>query len=406
MRLQLSTCANIIIVATSVYIGGRGDGAYLSLFILSSWGALRALYAIPLQIKKTLLAEWRPAVVLLAGYVFSLFLSGYSKGGLAGLGEYLVLYSSVPLLFIAGVTLPFWDEDSRIRVYKFALLPLSCSLILSGLTYALSNSSMPASSLRPSEFVVAIGFAIPIVVSLDLFSVPPEKSAITGSVLAVNSKLIFLLALAVLGVLGVIVFRGAISTGLELTILFFALSAVKDRARLLCSSASVFMLALALIFSPPIRFTSLKIFLSSFSTGEGFSSRFQLFGNSLTSVFGAHEGIALFGPMNDRLADFWAHNTFIDLLLHEGLIPALVFVAFVISLCAITLYSFRFSGNCMSSLAVPFVLFLGSCVQPVQYSDGIAYNLSFLCIGFSLSILARDSMRHHEIFSAFADNDA
>ena len=384
---------NVFVLAISIAVGTRSQGSYVYMFMLSVLGLVSALHCLPSLGNRNIPVESRPVIALLTGYVLSLFLSGALKGGLSGLKESLALYSSIPLLFAAGVSLPFWPPIKRLRCYVYVALPLGIALVSSGLGYAVSNSYIPISSLRPSEFVLVIGLSIMALVASDFFSLLSKRYSFKSRIkLAHFISLSFLYVVFSFAV--VYLFRGAISSSILIAVCFLLLAdRNKSNANSLISVSVLACIAILLLASSRLmRFAVFKMFFSTFSAGDGLSDRIHLLGESMRLVSGNPERISFFGPASQHVSDFWAHNTFVDLLIHDGFIPVVIFSAFGLA------YAFLWLKKCFSIESLihfgllPMVLFLGSLLHPVQYSDGTAYALSYACLGFSLGLI----LQNHE----------
>lgn len=375
------------LLAVAIAIGTRSQGSYVYMLILSVVGLVLSLRCFSPPGYESILAESRPVIVLLIGYVLSLFLSGFLKGGVEGLRDSFALYSSISLLFIAGISLPLWPPMPRFRCYLYVAMPLSISLVSSGLGYAISNAERPVSSLRPSEFVLAIGLAILSLTVKDFARLLTKLYSLRLNLGPASTTCLCGLFVAFFAVI-VYLFRGVISSVILIaafSLLLLDLRQTKSN-KLIFAAILVGAPILLLALSPLIRFALFKILFSSFSAGEGFADRFHLLGESMKLAGEESGNVPLFGPLSSNVDDFWAHNTFVDLFVHDGIVPAILFSAFVLAYAALMLKKVYSVESIVRFGLVPAVLLLGSLLQPVQYSDGIAYALSFLGLGYSLGL--------------------
>ena len=388
----LISLQNAFFLVIAVALGTRSQGSYVFMFVLSIIGLAPSLRCFSLPRCDFILAEARPVIVLLIGYILSLLLSGFLKGGLGGLRESLALYSSISFLFIVGISFPLWPSMLRFRSYLYILIPIALSLISSGLGFAISSIEMPVSSLRPSEFVFSIGLVIFFLSIKDFASMFAKYCSlrpIPGLV-----KILFMsgLLMATFAIV-IYLFRGVISSSILIAVLFLILLDLKlAKLNIAIIGAALAGAAILLIaLSPLMRFTIFKIFLSSFSASEGFADRFYLLGESFNIVFQEAENIPFFGPVSQNVDNFWAHNTFVDLFIHDGLIPAIMFSAFALAYAVLLLKQVHSLQSAFRFCLLPSVLLIGSFLQPVQYSDGIAYALSFLGLGYLLGSALKDN---------------
>ena len=89
---------------------------------------------------------------------------------------------------------------------------------------------------------------------------------------------------------------------------------------------------------------------------------------------------------SQRLSEFkglWTHNFFLDTILQHGYLAGVFSASFFIFL---TLNYLLFSRSHPGKVSIPvgiciFTLGCGSMLQPVEFSDGVAFQLSFFVIG-------------------------
>ena len=381
------------IAILALLVGTRSNGVFLWLFIFSF--SLNVLAF--LSDRRQALGYYfhiKPLLGLLSAYVFFLCASGFKDAGIHGLKESLALYLSIPFLFLAGFNLSILTNALSLVGVTSLLAFLGVSMSVSSLEYAFLNHEMTSSSLRPSELIFSFGLLL-IVCTFKIFQYSFKILAAKSSVITRSTLVVLWSILAFLSLTGAFVFKGFSSSICLLFILLLFGSSLASRFRAFMLTILLAMaLAVVGVFPSDAKFWLLKVFVNPIAGTNVLNGRIENYtsGLQVISPMSSTGGVKLIGSASNQIADIWAHNFLLDSLMHEGILPtvsiiafAILYVIYCISSSALQLHQ-RFFVCFVSA-----IMFLVSMVQPVQYSDGSVFALSFLLLGILLSMSRGDA---------------
>jgi len=304
---------------------------------------------------------------------------------------------NVPLLFIAGsfaesnrLTNPI--NDGKLSFAAIASIFISFGAIFGSLVVALAiwlSDSKSIVALRPSENLFVVGIALLMLVTntgkhfnqLDkITKCRSEAIHVIGWILCVAFPVFTWLT-----------FKGSVS--LLISIAFVASIVINEvyakidpvkKFQLTPSYIKIFPFTLAIAVVISITFDSLReIFLRyliyPFVTANPLNGRLRLIDESIGYILTA----PLIGQ-SSRIVNpnsFWSHNFIIDTIIFHGWFAAFFILAFgVLVLVFLSTSPLSWNKKCTTIMAIS-VLYLGALLQPVEFADGVAFQLSFYIFG-------------------------
>lgn len=87
----------------------------------------------------------------------------------------------------------------------------------------------------------------------------------------------------------------------------------------------------------------------------------------------------------------WTHNFILDTILYHGWIPCLLISAFLFKMLLGLQFSNLMWRERVAIFGAIIVMATGAMLQPIEFADGIAFQISFICFGFiwGMSIQSR-----------------
>jgi len=245
------------------------------------------------------------------------------------------------------------------------ILWLGTAIVVSVLLTVLGDQLAVTSSLRPTENLYVVG----VLLLLACFVSMPREPAQNN---------FFHLGLVVLSVVPLFFLRGMLSS---LAWVLLSLSIFAPRLNSFVRSLGFSRLIFFSMFAAGLAIVNKSMLfrytIYPLASSTPLNGRLQLLGNA--GCFVTSEAIPVLGAFSSPPHDYWSHNLYIDTLLRHGWLPAFFLLAFIICvICDLRLDSWLVAMSLV-------LLFLGSLLQPVEFSDGISYQISFLVLGCLLS---------------------
>lgn len=281
----------------------------------------------------------------------------------------IVLPVNIFLLFACGRLISL-----RLRRELFVVMLIGLSATLSSTFLAIGSIGVPASELRPLENLYVIGCLL-VVFCLDYL--PKIRWPVLVFMFVYISFLAF----------GLPVFRGILSL-LSFSLLLFAfayknlfhsyqLSAIGrklswlTRNRTFCAAVALIAAVLPLLIVG--KGALFRYSLYQFIGSNPLNGRVDLW--SVAAKVISSGDVVWLGEYSGLPSGYWAHNFIIDSILFHGWLPAFLVLSFLFIII------FRFRSGRPILYALLFVLCMGSWLQPIEFADGVAYQLSFLLLG-------------------------
>ena len=345
-------------------VASRAEGCYFYLFL-----SLLAL----LRINRAISGFWRAAPSqLLIGYASLLALQAMVE--MPNWSLITIWNQRADLLMPLNLVLAYWvGRTALCRDLRPPdwLLWLGSAVLVSTTLTALAARGLSASSLRPTENLYVIGVLLLIV----------WFQSLAGNLGRINwlSAIILMTSFAPLAI-----FRGILSLFafilLAFTIAWPCLVDLYVRYKVLIILGSGVIAASLMSVN---KATLFRYSIYPFVSSTPFNGRIGLFREA--SCLLRFEALPILGEISGLDSGFWAHNLYLDSLFRHGLLPALFLLAFVVAL------SLNFWHASWVIVLPAGLLLLGSMLQPVEFADGIAFQLSFLVLGL---LIALASQRH------------
>jgi len=409
--ILLSTSLLLVFLASS-----RVSGCYFYMF--SSYLLFLLCFirsSLNLSLRRLDMSFLLPLAYLIL-YQFFVFLGDSARIGFSfSLRASILMFLNLPLGFAVGA-LAFSRGTTfpRLQIFRISisgsfLFVFSASMgsLLSALHSAWllrSSGDMSIVALRPSETLFAVGLfliALMIVHSRDqVLSIAPLKRPVI-LIIAILSLVLIPISFYVFR--GIVSFLAAAAVCCPLAFIFCRPSLFSRRTSFL--DLSVYAISAVISVCAISVFFNFKEFIFRYLVFPFFASntlngRFALYEQALPFLASSH----LVGEASG-LHSFqaqWTHNFFLDTILRHGYIAYFFVLAFLFQL-VISLVLSKSSPFIRINCAVVFIsLFVGSLLQPVEFSDGIAFQLSSLVLGLLYALISPLGDSHFNIESTNA----
>jgi len=401
--ILLSTSLILVFLASS-----RVTGCYFYMFFSYLLFLLCFIRSSPnLSLRRLDMSFLLPLAYLIL-YQFFVFLGDAVRIGFSfSLRASILMFLNLPLGFALGA-LAFSRGTTfpRLQIFRFSfsvsflfVFFASMGSLLSALHSAWllrSSGGLSIVALRPSETLYAVGlFLIALMIAHSgdqVLSIAPLKRpvvliiAILSLVLIPISFYVFrgiASSLAAAAVCCPLAYISCRSLSVFRRTSFLGLSVYATSAVIMVHAVSVFFSFKEFIF----RYLVFPFFASNTLNG-----RLALYEQALPFLASSH----LVGEASG-LHSFqgqWTHLFFLDTILRHGYVSYFFVQAFLFQLL-ILLVLCKASPFIRINCAVVFIsLFVGSLVQPVEFSDGIAFQLSFLVLGLLYALISPVGYSH------------
>jgi hypothetical protein len=354
----------------AIYGSLRASGSFYS--ILISCGIITVVQLASRSLTHRFITnDTKVSAFILALFQALAFLAHHLKHGFSS--QELLYVLNVPLLYLVG---SYWalsvshkeSQDVSTGLLHFLPFSYATGAIFGSVSSmgVLRNTS--AANLRSHELLFSVGVLIGL---LGVLGLPPVRKYMQPCLL-LTGLLIFISALQFRG------FVAFISGGLFLAFCMAQFiqslaSRINEIARYIFVVSLVFMgvVAAAMLDVNTLVF---KWTLYSLVSDEPLNGRLALWRDSLSSLRRA----SFFGDVDKTPID--AHNFILNTISHSGILPSLLAVAAILYALLALIYSQRRPEK-KWHIAVLLIIIFGSMIQPVQFADGIAYQLSFFAVG-------------------------
>lgn len=348
----------------------RVRGCFYAL-LLSSCMAVAIYLANRKTLNLVIPSQIKGSAYILALYQLLVFLAQFIKHGFSSQELFYVV--NIPLLFSVG---SFWSLSVGTRnnikasngLLKILPFCYAAGAVLGSVSSIVVLHQSSPSSFRSHELLFSIGLLIALIGLIKVSNFRdnnPFCFLVTGPIALV-------LALQFKGIIGFT--SGIIFVGFCINQLVLAsrLQSSKLKKFFFITASLFVLMTLLLVFDSKVLI--FKWTLYSLISDDPLNGRLALWREALLTW---HQ-VGLFNGVKQEPVD--AHNFVLNTISHSGIIPSFIAVC-VISYLFLALLGSEQSPEKKWFIGIFVVIILGSFIQPVQFSDGIAYQLSFFAIG-------------------------
>jgi hypothetical protein len=348
-------------------------------------------------------------LLLLAPYTLFVFVGEFIRLGfgleLRAAGLSMI---NIPLLSLEGTLCSIAILDNakyrqkNISSFFPILLPLSLSsgALLSSIWEAVSiwiSAKGSVVALRPSETLFVVGLSIIVITLLPIARSLNQVVGLPRSYSILNSSLIVSISIIV-PILTWLVFRGSISLLIAISFCISLILTFRFHIRFLMVQLATMLVVTLLGSSDRLsviyksqREVILRYLIYPFVTSNPLNGRMHLFEQAAPHII--KSPLIGISPTILEFKGMWAHNIVLDTILYHGWVTSFLLVAFSGQQFIFLIFSHLENSLKCVCASVMIILYVGALLQPVEFSDGIAYQISFYILGliFGLVIIFSDA---------------
>lgn len=361
--------------ALAVYVGLRLPGSYYIIFAVALVTLIANRRGLPECIDQQLACLALYSLLLVMQAVLSIG-GGVSDSLLAKRGQ-LLLPINIFMLFTCGRVCSLDNFYASV-----SLLALSLSAAYGSAATAILSLSSPASQLRPLENVYAIGclcLAIWLFYNNKRTNITTSKRPVRFAVVVAFFCVPLVAALpAFRGVLSILAYAVLLSAvfGCFWSLfvcnqnVWFSIPRLAENWRL---KSLIFASLLVILIAYSGKGSVFRYTLYQFINPNPLNGRADLLGRFAEDL--SESPFVLLGTYPVVKMEIWSHNYIVDTIAYHGWVPAFFLVMFLVILIG----DLRESSYIVK--AVVLVMGVGALLQPIEFADGIAFQLSFFLIG-------------------------
>ena len=305
---------------------------------------------------------------------------------------------NITLLFLTGVNTARAkrggssndSQTNKLNFSIYALLAFCAGGIISSLMPYISHlflrdSAISIISGRPNEVLYGIcNLLLAQAYYLARISECGIRGLTTG-LLAQSSWFIKNTLIAMYILISWWLFRGAISIILILPLFFSILTNNRGLKVSWSISKTIPVLFCALLLLDKacgsiIKQIILRYLIYPFASANAFNGRLDLYQSAANTI--VHAPLIGANSYSMRWHGHWTHSFILDTIIYHGWIAALFITAFMLYIVVSIVCSDLPVFNKSYFLLTVAVLGLAASIQPVEFTDGVAFQLTFICVGF------------------------